>query len=110
MTPTDVDKCSFRDLNAMFVGVANKEKREMEMTMALEKEAWRRSLILTQVVWNAQLKKPKAFDYLAKKMLNEKGSKSGGITRKEFEKQNRKLDKRIAARLKREEKKRGNSS
>lgn len=35
-----------------------------------EKEAWRRSLFITQAVQNTMSKKPKPLDYLAKKLLD----------------------------------------
>jgi len=35
-----------------------------------EKEAWRRSLFVTQAIQNTMSKKPKPLDYLAKKLLD----------------------------------------
>lgn len=36
-----------------------------------EKEAWRRSLFITQAIQNTMSKKPKPLDYLSKKLLDQ---------------------------------------
>lgn len=63
MTPRDVDTHSFRDLWVMLNAARERETNA-------EKEAWRRSLFLTQAIQNTMSKKPKPLDYLAKKLLD----------------------------------------
>lgn len=58
------DEHSLRDITAMLGASARRER-------AQEREAWRRSLIVTQAAMNIMAKKPKTLDFLANKMLRE---------------------------------------
>ena len=63
MTPQDVDRCSFRDLNAMITGA-----RQLEQDR--EKARWHRSLIQTQAIINGYAKRQQPRDTMYKKLFD----------------------------------------
>ena len=63
MTPQDVDRCSFRDLNAMITGA-----RQLEQDR--EKAQWHRSLIQTQAIINGYAKRQQPLDTMYKKLFD----------------------------------------
>lgn len=65
MTPSDVDKHSFRDLNVMILA-ATKSRQDRD------KSEWQKTLLLAQATINTVAKKPKPLDYLFRRVFPEK--------------------------------------
>jgi len=71
MTPSQVDECSFRDINVMLSGVMERQRQQEELE-------WQRTLLIAQQLENLMLfragKRQKPLDYMYRQLKKKETS------------------------------------